>query len=126
MQDFLNSFNTFLASITLIFHFLFILFVTFGFLCLQINKYFCLIHVPSLAWAGYIVFTKTVCPLTYLENWFLSNAGLQTYRGSFLSEYIFELIYLTDIKELEILLLFSLLVVINLIFYAFFFFRKKT
>ena len=122
MPDFLNSLNILLANMTLIFHFLFIFFVTFGFLCSIINKYFCLIHIPSFAWAGYAVFTKTICPLTYLENWFLANAGLQTYRGSFVSEYIFELIYLSDIREYEIL--FGFFVAINIIFYFFFFWKK--
>ena len=123
MQYFLNTLNIFFANTTLIFHFLFIIFVTFGFLCLFINKYVCLIHIPSFAWASYAVFTKTICPLTYLENWFLSNAGLHTYGGSFVSEYIFKMIYLSEFKEFEIL--FGFLLAINLIFYIFFFGEKK-
>ena len=122
MQDLLNTLNIFFANITLFFHLLFICFVAFGFLCLLINKYFCLIHIPSLVWGGYAVVTKTICPLTYLENWFLSNAGLNTYEGSFISEYIFKLIYLPEVRNFEIL--FSFLVVINVIFYFFFLWKK--
>ena len=66
------------ANLTLILHLIFILFVIFGGLSFLFFKN----HIyspPALLWGIYIELTNSVCPLTYLENWFLYKGDLSTY-----------------------------------------------
>ena len=69
------------ANLTLIAHFIFILFVVFGGLFFFILPKIVYIHLPALLWGIYIELTNSVCPLTYLENWFLYKGELTTYGG---------------------------------------------
>ena len=70
--------------------FLFIVFVVIGsFLCLIKTKLL-IVHLFSVAWGVYIELSGQICPLTYLENWFLKKAGLIGYNEGFVSKYIFK------------------------------------
>ena len=64
------------AELTLVIHFIFIVFVGFGAFIYFINSKLLYIHFLSLIWGCYAVLTKTICPLTYLENWFLKKLEL--------------------------------------------------
>ncbi len=81
------------ANLTLITHFIFILFVIFGGLLFFIFSKIIYIHLPALIWGIYIELTSSICPLTYLENWFLYRGGLTTYSGNFLNKYLYTIIY---------------------------------
>jgi len=81
------------ANLTLIAHLIFILFVIFGGLLFFIFSKIIYIHFPALLWGIYIELTNSVCPLTYLENWFLSKGELKTYSNDFINNYIFPIIY---------------------------------
>ena len=81
------------ANLTLIIHLIFILFVIFGGLLFFIFSKIIYIHFPALLWGIYIEFTNSICPLTYLENWFLNQAELTTYSNSFINNYLFPIIY---------------------------------
>ena len=83
----------FFANLTLIAHLIFILFVIFGGLLFFIFSKIIYIHFPALLWGIYIELTNTICPLTYLENWFLYQAGLTTYSNNFINNYLFPIIY---------------------------------
>jgi hypothetical protein len=75
-------------------------------------------HFPALVWGIYIEFTHSVCPLTYLENWFLQKDNLVTYSEGFIQKYLVPIVYpknLTD--ELQIYLAITLIVV-NIIIYG--------
>mgnify|MGYP000735512488 CR=1 FL=1 len=52
------------AELTLVIHFIFILFVGFGAFIYFINSKLLYIHFLSLIWGCYAVLTKTICPLT--------------------------------------------------------------
>ena len=64
------------ANLTLIVHFAFILFVVFGALLFFVTTKIVFIHIPAFIWGSYIELTHSICPLTYLENWFLHKANL--------------------------------------------------
>ena len=81
------------ANLTLITHFIFILFVIFGGLLFFIFSKIIYIHLPALIWGIYIELTSSICPLTYLENWFLDQGGLTTYSGNFINKYLYKIIY---------------------------------
>ena len=81
------------ANLLVIFHFLFILFVIFGAFFLFLSKKIVWIHVPAIFYALYIELTHAICPLTYLENWFLKKANLTVYSSSFIKYYLMPIIY---------------------------------
>ena len=113
------------ADIILIIHFLFILFVIFGALLLFVEKKIVFIHIPAIIWGSYIELTHSVCPLTYLENWFLHKANLTTYSEGFIQNYLVPIVYPINLtKDLQIFLGIGL-IVINIVIYAFIFGKLK-
>ena len=113
------------ANLTLIIHFAFILFVIFGALLFFASVKIIFIHVPALIWGSYIELTNSICPLTYLENWFLHKANLTTYSEGFIQNYLIPIVYPMNLtKDLQIYLGITL-IVINIIIYAFIFNKLK-
>ena len=113
------------ADIILIIHFLFILFVIFGALLFFIVKKIVFIHIPAIIWGSYIELTHSICPLTYLENWFLHKANLTTYSEGFIQNYLVPIVYPMNLtKDLQIFLGISL-IVINIVIYVFIFGKLK-
>ena len=113
------------ADIILIIHFLFILFVIFGALLFFVAKKIVFIHIPAIIWGSYIELTHSICPLTYLENWFLHKANLTTYSEGFIQNYLVPIVYPMNLtKDLQIFLGISL-IVINIVIYAFIFGKLK-
>ena len=108
----------FFANLTLIAHLIFILFVIFGGLFFFIFSKIIYIHLPALLWGIYIELTNSVCPLTYLENWFLYKGELTTYSNDFINNYLFQIIYPKGLNaEIQIYLGISL-IVINILIYG--------
>ena len=113
------------ANLTLIVHFAFILFVIFGALLFFITTKIIFIHIPAFIWGSYIALTNSICPLTYLENWFLNKANLTTYSEGFIQNYLVPIVYPVSLtKDLQIYLGIAL-IVINIVFYAFIFNKLK-
>ncbi len=113
------------ANLTLIIHFAFILFVIFGALLFFITTKIIFIHFPALIWGSYIELTNSICPLTYLENWFLYKANLTTYSEGFIQNYLVPIVYPMNLtKDLQIYLGIAL-IVINVVLYAFIFSKLK-
>ena len=107
------------ADLTLIVHFAFILFVVFGALLFFVTTKIIFIHIPAFIWGSYIELTHSICPLTYLENWFLNKANLTIYSEGFIQNYLVPTVYPTDLtKDLQIYLGITLIVV-NIIIYGF-------
>ena len=113
------------ANLTLIVHFAFILFVVFGALLFFVATKIIFIHFPALIWGSYIELNNSICPLTYLENWFLHKANLTTYSEGFIQNYLVPIVYPVSLtKDLQIYLGIAL-IVINIVFYAFIFNKLK-
>jgi len=113
------------ANLTLIVHFTFVLFVVFGALLFFVATKIIFIHFPALIWGSYIELTNSICPLTYLENWFLHKANLTTYSEGFIQNYLVPIVYPVSLtKDLQIYLGIAL-IVINIVFYAFIFNKLK-
>ena len=113
------------ANLTLIIHLIFILFVIFGGLLFFIFSKIIYIHFPALFWGIYIELANSICPLTYLENWFLYQAGLTTYSNNFINNYLLPIIYpegfTTDIQTY----IGITLIVINILIYGLIFKNLK-
>ena len=113
------------ANLTLITHLMFILFVIFGGLLYLIFSKIIYIHLPALLWGIYVELTNSICPLTYLENWFLNKGNLTTYSNNFISNYIFPIIYPNSLTaEIQIYLGVSL-IIINILIYSLIFKNLK-
>ena len=115
----------FLATLTLIIHFLFIIFVIFGGLLFFVKRWTLYFHIPAFIYGVYVELTQSICPLTYLENYFLTKANLASYSTSFIQNYLYAIIYPINLtKEIQIGLGIALLI-INGIIYGFIIKRKK-
>jgi len=116
----------FLATFTLIIHFLFIVYVILGGLLFFIKHWTIYFHIPAFLYGVYVEFAQSICPLTYLENYFLTKANLASYSTSFIQNYLYAIIYRINLtKELQIILG-IILIIINLIIYGFIIKRKKS
>ena len=109
----------FLANLTLLVHLIFIFFVIFGGLLFFWKPKIVYIHVPALVWGSYVELTNTVCPLTYLENWFLKLSNASTYSNNFIQNHLLSIIYPTKFTHDIQILLGLILIFINLIIYGF-------
>ena len=110
--------HEFAAHLTLISHFVFILFVVFGGLLFFVSTRIIYIHIPALIWGTYMELTHSVCPLTYLENWFLDKAKLETYSLSFIQNYLVPIVYPNNLTtELQTKLAITL-IALNLVIYG--------
>ena len=106
------------ADLTLIVHFAFIIFVVFGALLFFVSTKIIYVHVPALIWGIYIELTHSVCPLTYLENWFLQKANLTTYSEGFIQNYLVPIVYPKNLTEGLQTYLAIVLIVANMIMYG--------
>ena len=106
------------ADLTLIVHFAFIIFVVFGALLFFVSTKIIYVHVPALIWGIYIELTHSVCPLTYLENWFLQKANLTTYSQGFIQNYLVPIVYPKNLTEDLQTYLAIVLIVVNMILYG--------
>ena len=106
------------ADLILIIHFTFVLFVVFGALLIFASIKIIFIHIPAVIWGSYIELTNSICPLTYLENWFLHKANLTTYSEGFIQNYLVPIVYPMNLtKDLQIYLG-IVLIVLNIIVYV--------
>ena len=113
------------ANLTLITHLIFTIFVIIGGLLFFIYSKIIYIHLPALLWGIYIELTNSVCPLTYLENWFLYKGELTTYSNDFINNYFLQIIYPKGLTaEIQIYLGISL-IVINILIYGLIYFNKS-
>ena len=107
------------ANLILILHFLFIIFVVFGALFFFVSAKTIYFHFPSFLWGIYIELTHSICPLTYLENWFLQKASLTNYSEGFIQYYLIPFVYPENLSDnLQISLGISL-ILLNSIIYGF-------
>jgi len=109
----------FLATFTLIIHFLFIVYVILGGLLFFIKPWTLYFHTPAFLYGVYVEFTQSICPLTYLENFFLSKANLTTYSISFIQKYLYTIIYPINLTTKFQIILGTTLIIINVIIYGF-------
>jgi len=113
----LNSQPLVLANLTLLVHLVFIVFCVGGGLACLHNLKWAFIHLPALVWGAATEFFGIICPLTYLENFFLHRAGAAGYEGDFLEEYLIAVIYPDGLTRITQIWLGVSLVSVNLLIY---------
>ena len=89
----MTSVYSVLASSVLGLHLLFILWVIFGALVARSRPLLRCVHITCLIWGILVEVLPWPCPLTLLENWLESRAGVEPYQGGFLLHYLDALVY---------------------------------
>lgn len=106
-----------LAVCVLILHVLFILWVIFGASLTRSRPLLRWLHIVSLVWGILTELLLWSCPLTVLENWLETKAGVEPYRGGFLLHYLDKLVY-PDISQTLLTIAGVLVCALNLAFYG--------
>ena len=88
-----------LADLVLLAHFGFILFVILGGLLAFRWQWLPWLHIPAMAWGGFIELTGRICPLTPLENALRRAGGLTEYSQSFIEQYMVPLVYPVELTR---------------------------
>jgi len=74
-------------------HLAFVVFAAIGGVLAWRRLAYAWFHLPALAWAAYVEFSGTICPLTPLENRLRASAGEAGYPGSFVEHYLMPVLY---------------------------------
>jgi Protein of Unknown function (DUF2784) len=116
---------TFLASLVLLLHALFVFFAIFGALTTLLWRYAPVLHLPALAWGVAVELTGRICPLTPLENSLRRAAGEAGYEGGFLEHSLVPTLYPAALTPRVQALLGVGLAAINLLLYAWVIWRMR-
>lgn len=106
------------ADVLVLLHLGFIVFVMFGGLLALKWHGMVLLHLPAVVWGAVIEYKGWICPLTPWENSLRRLAGQEGYSGGFIDHYIMPIVYppgLTRDTQYSIAIL---VVVVNLLVYA--------
>ncbi len=82
-----------MASAVLALHLLFILWIIFGVLLTRRRPLLRWLHFASLGWGLIVDVLPWTCPLTFVEDWLRSRAGIAPYQGGFLLHYLDAIVY---------------------------------
>jgi len=88
------------ADATVFIHLLWILFLIFGAIPGHKVRWIRNLHISALVFSILSQINSWICPITYLEIWLRSKAGL-TYSGGFIQHYIEKLVYL-DVSRMAV------------------------
>ena len=81
------------AVLVLAFHAIYLLWVIFGVLVARRRTWLRRFHIACLIWGVLVELLPWPCPLTVLESWLESRAGIDPYSGGFLLHSLDRLVY---------------------------------
>jgi len=108
----------FLADLVLVLHLAFVVFAALGGLLAFRWRRAPWVHLPAVAWGGFVELTGRICPLTPLENWLREAAGGTGFQGGFVEHYLVALLYPATLSRDVQLQLTASLVLLNVVIYA--------
>jgi hypothetical protein len=114
-----------LATLVVLAHFAFLLFVIFGGLLALRWSWVPWVHVPCFLWGCGIELIGGICPLTPLENGLRRAAGESEYVGTFIEHYILPVMYPAGLTRTVQLVLAVGLVLLNASVYAWLLRRRR-
>jgi len=114
-----------LATLVVLAHFAFILFVMFGGLLALRWRWVPWAHIPCFLWGAGIEVVGGICPLTPLENRLREAAGESQYAGTFIEHYILPVVYPAGLTRTVQLVLAVSLVALNVAIYAWVIRRRR-
>lgn len=80
-------------------HMGFVLFAVFGGLLAFHHRAWSWLHVPAVLWAAFVEFSGRICPLTPLENWLRTKAGVGAYHSDFIEHYLLPVLYPAELTR---------------------------
>ncbi len=110
--------NALLADAVLVLHGLFIVWVVFGGAAVIARPRLAWLHLPAVAWAVWIAWSGSYCPLTPLEQSLRRAAGQAGYDGGFIEHYLTAAIYPQGLTANLQILFGAAVLGINLVLYA--------
>ena len=113
------------ADAVLVFHLAFIAFVVGGALLAFRIPWIPWLHLPAAAWGTWVEIAGRICPLTTLENHLRIRAGLEGYQDSFVEHYLIPVIYPSGLTRSMQLVLASVVIVTNVVLYAWLLHRRR-
>jgi hypothetical protein len=114
-----------LAALVVVAHLLFVVFATIGGVLAVRWPRIAWVHLPCAAWAAFVEFSGRICPLTPLENALRQRAGLDSYSGDFVANYIFPVLYPEGLTRDAQITIGSFVVLLNVTAYAWVFWRRR-
>ena len=115
-----------LATLVLLVHALFILWVVFGAIVARSRPVLRGLHIASLLWAILVeVVPWLPCPLTLLENHLEQKGRIDPYHGGFLLHYMDKLVY-PDVSATVLTIVAVAVCLLNLALYARVFLARRT
>ena len=107
-----------LADALVALHMAFIAFVVAGGIAVLRWPTLAVLHLPAVAWAAFVEFTGTICPLTPWENVLRSRAGDAGFAGGFVEHYVHPLLYPAGLTPPTQAMLGTYVVVLNALIYG--------
>jgi hypothetical protein len=108
-----------LADVVVVLHALFVMFALLGGALVLWRPFIAIIHLPAAAWAAWVEFTGTICPLTPLENRWRTGAGAAGYDGGFIEHYLIPALYPEGLTSRMQIAFGLVVVVVNASLYGF-------
>lgn len=112
------------ADFIVFLHFIFIVFVIAGGVLVFKWRWLIWLHIPAAIWGALVVMTGWICPLTPIENRLRQAGGDQAYASSFIEHYLVPVIYPSDLSREMFIALGIGVIVINVIVYTVWFFKR--
>ena len=107
-----------LADSLVLLHALFVAFAVAGGALVLWRPWVALVHLPAAAWAAWVEFSASICPLTPLENRWRRAAGEAGYEGGFVEHYVVPALYPDGLTPRMQLALGIAVIAINALFYG--------
>lgn len=107
-----------LAGLIVLVHLAFVVFAALGALLSPRWPWIPWVHVPAVVWAAYIEVSGGICPLTPLENELRAGAGLDSYSGDFVAQYLFPVLYPDGLTREAQFVIGGMVLVVNLVLYG--------
>lgn len=114
-----------LADLVVVAHALFVAFALLGGTLVLWRPSVAILHLPAAAWAAWVEFTATICPLTPLENHLRRAAGAAGYEGGFVDHYLIPVLYPAGLTPGLQTLIGLVVVVVNVSIYGFAWWRWR-
>src|SRR5919198_4535297 len=114
-----------LADTVLVVHLGFVLFVALGGLLVVRWPRMAWLHIPSAVWGIAVEFADWMCPLTPIENVLRERAGLMTYQGDFIEQYVLPVLYPERLTRVTQLFLGGFALAVNALVYWWILSRRR-
>ncbi len=114
------------AEAVLLIHLAFIVFALLGAAIAARWRWIIAVHLPAAVWGIFVELTGRICPLTDLENYLRTRAGLSGYSESFIEHYMIAIIYPVGLTRDVQFIIAIVVVLVNIAIYGWLFYYWRT